>query len=36
MAVTSAKIAGLRSARMSNPAAAAATYSQAERDELAR
>lgn len=36
MAVTSAKIADLRSARLSDPAAPAAAYSQAERDELAR
>ena len=36
MAVTSAKIAGLRRARLSDPAAPVAAYSQAERDELAR
>lgn len=36
MAATSAKVAGLRAARAANPAAMAAGYTQAERDELAR
>lgn len=36
MAAQSAKIAGLRAARVANPAAMAAGYTQAERDELAR
>lgn len=36
MAAQSAKIAGLRAARVANPAAMAAGYSDAERDELAR
>lgn len=34
MRATSAKVSGLRTARMANPAAMAAGYSQAERDEL--
>lgn len=36
MAATSAKVAGLRAARVANPAAMAAAYSDAERDELTR
>lgn len=36
MAAQSAKIAGLRAARVANPAAMAAGYTQAERDDLAR
>jgi uncharacterized protein YegL len=36
MAATSSKIAGLRTARMANPAATAAEYTAAERDDLAR
>lgn len=36
MAATSAKVAGLRAARVANPAAMADAYSQAERDDLAR
>jgi uncharacterized protein YegL len=36
MAATSAKVAGLRTARVANPAAMAEAYSQAERDDLAR
>lgn len=34
MAATSAKVAGLRAARVANPAAMAPGYSQSERDEL--
>jgi len=34
MAATSAKVAGLRAARMANPAAMAAGYTAAERDDL--
>lgn len=34
MRATSAKVSGLRTARMANPAAMAAGYSQVERDEL--
>lgn len=36
MAATSAKVAGLRAARVANPAAMADGYSQSERDDLAR
>lgn len=36
MAATSAKVAGLRAARVANPAAMADGYTAAERDELAR
>lgn len=36
MAATSRKVAGLRAARVANPAAMAAGYTAAERDELAR
>lgn len=35
MAATSAKVAGLRAARVANPAAMAPGYTQAERDDLA-